>query len=767
MTEIAAVSRDRNQSAIRYVTALDLWKDLMRVAWISNDVITKSKLREIALKWISVHELLTPDRNIPDDMLNVDGASSNLSIVSSGEDGASIEPSTKRIRSSSEESIIEPKSEKLTDSSTSSMSTPEETANGEWECKKCTFINPADATTSCTICGWFKSRSNDATGASKKPSKKEMPVETYILGRVGAGALDERRTISKADDKYSEILSRSSAGLKEYRLTGPPEASSEPSECTIYTSRFNLLACGQAQEESTWINALERDVFAKHNLDEELLFTKRWLAAKSIVEKQRGAKTDSSQSSPEEKEEISLDELKREYAQNCNDIVGTAFPDVKYVEPSHALDWKDWMISGVHSEEYLRRLQVIHSELVKESLSHFTYDQKRIIIELDVLSDLLMIEETGRPLINSLLAEPSCDLELHCLSHVEGDNVMDRFLLPAAFERANLIFSALSDVWLSGKTAFIAARPPGHHCPSFEDRLIGLSAEGGSAGKCQGACVDGIHTKLERAVCLANGLQEPPREYGMGFCSLNGLAVAIKRFLQINNPEFERRTERSIRVAVVDLDIHAGNGTELVFRDSRSVLHISFHRYGWLKAMTAEGGIAERVMPGTHYFRDIGGILGKNAKRAPGQGYSVNITLRKADGNAEVLSAFEGVALPVLQQFMPDVVVVACGFDGLKLSPIFTQRWGEESCPGMDAEYTPSLFGYIVNRIRKEVQNKVIAATEGGYDPVSVGLAARCVVKGLKGFPISKPPLRIFNSDWMHQLNNIFLHQGVYWNIFQ
>ena len=250
----------------------------------------------------------------------------------------------------------------------------------------------------------------------------------------------------------------------------------------------------------------------------------------------------------------------------------------------------------------------------------------------------------------------------------------------------------------------------------------------------------------------------------MGFCSLNALAVAVRRFQQIHNPGFVAKHGRSIKIAIVDLDIHAGNGTELVFRDSRSVLHVSFHRYGWLKAMTSEGGISERVMPGTHYYKDVGGIFGRHARKPKGEGYSVNITLRKGDGNAEVLSGFEGIVLPIMQEFAPDIVVVACGFDGLKLSPVFKRRWGEESCPGMDAEYTPSLYGYIVNRIRDEVQLKTVAATEGGYDPISVGLAARSVVKGLSGIAIRKPPIRAFNNDWATHLNNIFQHQSIYWN---
>ena len=174
--------------------------------------------------------------------------------------------------------------------------------------------------------------------------------------------------------------------------------------------------------------------------------------------------------------------------------------------------------------------------------------------------------------------------------------------------------------------------------------------------------------------------------------------------------------------------------------------------------------VTERVMPGTHSYKDVGGMIGSKRRVGKGEGYSVNITLRKGDGNSEVLSGFTGIGIPILKQFAPDIVIVAVGFDGLKLSTSFKQRWGEESCPGMDAEYTPSLYGYIVRLIRTTVQERVVAVTEGGYDPLSVGLAARSVHKALNGGIIAKPPLRTFNNDWLMHLNNMWTFQQKYWS---
>ena len=766
----------------------ELYAQLAKIEWISEDPVIRSQLREIVLKWVNVADLLTTGGPVHVMPSVTNGCMPTHDMIAA-DCGAPATACSSRQRSWSEDSIVEPKQDKAIADVSPAPSPNDEPVSTEWECRKCTFMNSVDATTSCLICGWFKARSSDATEGANKKRKKDSPVEEFITSRVGGGS--PRKPVSKQEDAFSEILSRSVAGAKEHRLTGISTSSSSPADCTLFVSRFNLLACGQAQENATWMQSVEKDVSAQHNLDEELLFSKRWMAAKQLVVALESAKKladsakaanaqllgDGEVADPAKRPDVTAEdpaeaavmdaaaiaESKREYAVSCNSILGTSFVNMQYAPIPHTLTWDDWCASGVHTGEYLKRLLVIHAELTRECISHYSPVLRRALTAFDV--KFMENELHGRELIAALMSEPQCDLDLHCLSHVEGDNVMDRFLIPASMERANLIYSALTNVWMAeGKTAFVAARPPGHHCPSFEDRLIGLTANSSTSPVTQEAGAVGRMTPLEKRLCAATGLSHPPREHGMGFCSLNGLAVAVKRFLQVNNADFERIHGRSIRVAILDLDIHAGNGTELVFRDNRSVLHVSFHRYGWLKANTPDGDISERVMPGTHYYRDVGGIFGNNMRQHPrGEGYAVNITLRKGDGNAEVLSGFEGVALPVMQEFKPDIVVVACGFDGLKLSPVFKHRWGEESCPGMDAEYTPSLYGYIINRVRKEVQSKVVAATEGGYDPISVGLAARSVAKGLKGVAIPKPPMRIFNSEWTSQLNNIFQLQRLFW----
>lgn len=738
-----SISIDDNNGPL---TPRELFRKLFGISWIKNDPILRAKLREIVLRWFDVKQLLEgPPVPIPSQVGDLE-----------------CESGSKRTRCMSKESIVDVKSEN-TSRSVSTCSTPEPPVVSGWECKRCTFVNESDLVTTCGVCGWFKARSSEATGNVARKKKPEYPVEAFIKGRNS-----DCGSAICAEDLYSSILSRAPCTLRETSLTGPSVSQGPPATCTVYTSVYNLVCCGQAQEESTWMDALEKDVFAVHNLDEELIFRKRFLSAKAAAALNVVPECFDDDSS--EMDEAEFAAIKSSYANVCNSLLSSGFPNM-VCPPKTNLLWEDWIASGVHTSQYLFRLERIHIELIKEAQMHFALNSN-VICSLnsrklvdEFVGEFSNNESLGRNFFQILLDEPKCDLNVHCLSQVEGDNAMDRFMFPASMERASLIYTALMSVFHSDgdECAFVAARPPGHHCPSFEDRLIGLSAS--SCEVIDREPVSGqSRTPLEDAICVAHGIcKSPPLELGMGFCSLNALAVAVKRFQQLENPRFFAQHGRSIRIAIVDLDIHAGNGTELVFRNNRSVLHLSVHRFGWLKIN--DGEVAERVMPGTHGYRDVGGIFGKHAKKPRGEGYAVNITLRKGDGNSEVLSGFEAVGIPILQQFSPDIVVIPCGFDGLKLSPVFTQRWGEASCPGMDAEYTPSLYGYLVSRIRAEVQCKVVAATEGGYDPLSVGLAARCVVKALKGETTQKPPMRTFNSEWIHQLNNIWQHQSLFWNL--
>jgi acetoin utilization deacetylase AcuC-like enzyme len=139
---------------------------------------------------------------------------------------------------------------------------------------------------------------------------------------------------------------------------------------------------------------------------------------------------------------------------------------------------------------------------------------------------------------------------------------------------------------LAGETAFAIARPPGHH-----------------AG----------------------------RDYGMGFCLTNHAAVAAGHALSSGLE----------RVAILDWDVHHGNGTQDIFYADSSVLYLSMHQ--------------SPFYPGTGAVGEVG--------EGEGLGFTVNVPLPAGSGEDLYAAVFAGVFLPVLREFGPEVILVSAGFD--------------------------------------------------------------------------------------------------------
>lgn len=165
-----------------------------------------------------------------------------------------------------------------------------------------------------------------------------------------------------------------------------------------------------------------------------------------------------------------------------------------------------------------------------------------------------------------------------------------------AAQSAGLASQAVDDV-LTGRVrnAYALSRPPGHHCT---------------------------------------------RDWANGFCLLNNIAIAI---------ETARTRQQAERVAVVDWDIHHGNGTEAIFYDRADTLTVSIHQ--------------DRNYPtNTGAAADQGG---SSAARS-----NVNIPLPPGVGHAHFLQAMERIVWPRLRAFKPDLIVVACGFDPAAPDPL-------------------------------------------------------------------------------------------------
>jgi acetoin utilization deacetylase AcuC-like enzyme len=162
----------------------------------------------------------------------------------------------------------------------------------------------------------------------------------------------------------------------------------------------------------------------------------------------------------------------------------------------------------------------------------------------------------------------------------------------------------------------------------------------------------------------------------MGFCLFNSIAVAAAH----------ARAGGRARVAIVDFDVHHGNGTQAAFYDDPSVLYVSSHQFPYY--------------PGTGAATEIG--------RGAGAGYTVNLPLEAGAGDADVDEVYRRVALPVLEAFAPEVLLVSAGFDAHEDDPLGALRMTPAGFAGL----ARLLHGVAV----RHCEGRLALVTEGGYD---------------------------------------------------
>jgi acetoin utilization deacetylase AcuC-like enzyme len=214
-----------------------------------------------------------------------------------------------------------------------------------------------------------------------------------------------------------------------------------------------------------------------------------------------------------------------------------------------------------------------------------------------------------------------------------------------------------------------------------------------AARESAGAAISAVEASLRGDVGIA--ASRPPGHHAlpgaaMGFCLLANIAVAV------------RHAQAALgvgRVAVVDIDVHHGNGTQAVFWDDPTVLAVSLHewpRWPFTGAAQERGGAAAR-------------------------GATLNIPLPTGTGGGAYLSRFEAEALPAVEAFTPDLIVVACGFDADRRDPL----------AGLELE--PATFGAVVGACRALCGRLRITppvlCLEGGYDLDAVREGATAVTQ--------------------------------------
>jgi acetoin utilization deacetylase AcuC-like enzyme len=229
-----------------------------------------------------------------------------------------------------------------------------------------------------------------------------------------------------------------------------------------------------------------------------------------------------------------------------------------------------------------------------------------------------------RELIDSVLDEPVED----GWRRLDPDTVMSPASAEAALRAAGAVCAAV-DATIAGtyRRAFCAVRPPGHHAT---------------------------------------------HDTAMGFCLFNSIAVGAAHALAAHGLS---------RVAIVDFDVHHGNGTQDIFWSDPRVMYASSHQWP--------------LYPGT------------GARSETGAGNIVNAPLRPGAGSKDFRAACEEIVLPALETFAPELVMISAGFDAHRLDPLANLQF--------DADDYAWITTRLVELAGRHAQGRVVSSLEGGY----------------------------------------------------
>jgi acetoin utilization deacetylase AcuC-like enzyme len=286
------------------------------------------------------------------------------------------------------------------------------------------------------------------------------------------------------------------------------------------------------------------------------------------------------------------------------------------------------------------------------------------------------------------------------LDHDTGD------VHPECPARLNVIMDALSDTGLLERLVSLPFRQAKAeeialvHEPAYVDLIRMVCDEGftglgdGDTKLCEksydvaalavggvmAACDAVMAGTVRQAFCAVR----PPGHHAeadraMGFCLFNNVAVAAEHLIRNRGLE---------RVAIVDFDVHHGNGTQHIFEERADVLYISIHE--------RPGSIR---FPGTGEEAEAG--------TGDGLGFTLNVPLSCGSGDAEYREAFERQILPRLEEYRPEFLLLSAGFDALSADTISHLRLEPESYGWMTE--------LLVEVADRHCMGHTVSVLEGGY----------------------------------------------------
>jgi acetoin utilization deacetylase AcuC-like enzyme len=243
------------------------------------------------------------------------------------------------------------------------------------------------------------------------------------------------------------------------------------------------------------------------------------------------------------------------------------------------------------------------------------------------------------------LARVAMSIPEQGLARVDDDTVVSPKSFEAAMHAIGAANAAVDAVFAgTADNAFVASRPPGHHA--------------------------------ERATA-------------MGFCLFNQVAIAARHAQKIHGAE---------RVAIVDWDVHHGNGTQDIFWNDKSILYCSTHQFP--------------LYPGTGALSETG--IADNICNAP---------LAPDTGSANFREALSARVLPAIEAFKPDLILISAGFDAHTRDPLASINLVED-----DFDWAT---GKLMDCASRFSSNRLVSVLEGGYDLQGLSLSAAAHVARL------------------------------------
>ncbi|HZP92294.1 MAG TPA: histone deacetylase family protein [Burkholderiales bacterium] len=290
---------------------------------------------------------------------------------------------------------------------------------------------------------------------------------------------------------------------------------------------------------------------------------------------------------------------------------------------------------GAHHPECPARLSAIEDHLIATGLI-----QHLLEIEAPLASHDALVRVHGRDYVHEIEARTP----RHGTVHVDPDTAMCPHTYRAALRAAGAVLAA-TDLVIGGAAdnAFCSVRPPGHHAE---------------------------------------------RRRAMGFCFFNNVAVGAAHALEAHRLE---------RVAIVDFDVHHGNGTEDIFRDDERVMMVSTFQ---------------------HPFYPYSGVDGRSERM-------VNIPLAAYSGGREFRETVEHFWLPALERFRPEMVFVSAGFDAHRDDDMAMLNLTE-------ADYS-FVTARIVEIAGRFASGRIVSVLEGGYELYALARSVAAHVRVLAG----------------------------------